>query len=112
MHDALNTVIGHTVTPAQPDEQRVAWRAVNAALKEADRTVRSAAVVRPRTSPGRASSQCSAALYRVVDVWRDPAITAADQRAISHATANQTWEESPTIFLAQVEKVMQTFGRD
>ncbi|MFI2764312.1 hypothetical protein ACH5A3_36595 [Streptomyces echinatus] len=111
VHDALNTVIGHTVTPAQPDEQRAAWRAVNAALREADRTGRTVAVVGP-PDVARKGLVMRAALYGVVDVWRNPAITAADQRAIAHATANQTWQESATIFLAQVEKVMQTFGGD
>ncbi|NGO40655.1 hypothetical protein [Streptomyces ureilyticus] len=108
VHDALNTVIGHTVTPVQPDEQRAAWRTVNAALREIDRTGRTVAVVGP-PNVARKGLAMRAALYGVVAVWRDPTITAADQRAIAYATANRAWEESATLFLAVVEQVMQTF---
>ncbi|WP_369253864.1 hypothetical protein [Streptomyces sp. R35] len=108
LQDELNTVIGHTITPAPPDEQHAAWRAVNAALREVDRAGRTVAVVGP-PRVARNGLAMRAALYDAVAVWRDPANPPADQRAIAHATANQAWEESATLFLAQVEQAMQTF---
>ncbi|MFI6494337.1 hypothetical protein [Streptomyces sp. NPDC050564] len=108
VYDALNTVIGHTVTQPQPEEQRAAWRAVNAALREVDRTDRTVWVVGP-PRVARAGLAMRHTLSALVDVWRDPANSAADQRAISHAAAKDRWGEAAAHFLEQVEQVVQTF---
>jgi hypothetical protein len=111
VHDALNTVIGHTVTPAQPDEQRAAWRAVNTALNSLDRAARTAEIVSPR-DVGTAGLSMRVAQLFVVDVWRDPTNSAADQRAIAHATAHRNWLEASADYLALIQEDMQTFDGD
>jgi hypothetical protein len=47
VHDALDTVIGHTIHRARDDERRAAWRVVNDALNAFDRAGRTAEIVSP-----------------------------------------------------------------
>ncbi|MFC8201691.1 hypothetical protein ACFUTV_40880 [Streptomyces sp. NPDC057298] len=111
VYDALNTVIGHSVTQPQPDEQSAAWRAVNTALREVDRADRTVWTVGP-PRVARAGLAMRHALAELVDVWRAPGSLAHDQRAIAHATAKDQWGEATAHLLEQVEQVIQTFDED
>ncbi|MGA5508936.1 hypothetical protein [Streptomyces umbrinus] len=110
VHDALNPVVG-AATRSQPvDERRELWRSVNQALKEAQRAVRTAALVGP-SDIARKGQVMYDALHSLVDVWRAVPELPFDQRAIAYASANQVWEEASLAYMTRVEQVMQTFER-
>ncbi|MFI6209152.1 hypothetical protein ACIBAI_22560 [Streptomyces sp. NPDC051041] len=113
VHDALNTVIGHTLTTDRPplDERRQVWRLVNQGLKSVDRAARTAAVVGPADVTEKAAAM-QEALYGVVHVWRQVPEPPADQRVVQHADANRAWEEAAALYVATVQQVTQTFRAD
>lgn len=108
VHDALNTVIGHTIHRVEDDERRAAWRAVNDALNGFDRAGRTAEIVSPRDVVAQ-QVVMREALHGVVSVWRDPTIHLADQRAIAFADANTVWHEQSTRYLELIQKGTQAF---
>ncbi|MBT2423451.1 hypothetical protein J7F01_41190 [Streptomyces sp. ISL-22] len=111
VNDALDTVIGHTVHPPGPEERQAAWRAVNEALNGFHRACRAAEIV-CRRDVGAQALAMRVALHNVVDVWRGPTNSPADQRAIAFADARRTWVEHAARYIAMVEELVQTFDGD